>query len=186
MPAIYGQRHLITWWRGQRPTRHRWPGWLGDTGGFWGGTQDFKYHCCMLLVPAEEMRTTNSHALLPHPQGVFLGLLHSKPVHRSAVQHPVYKVLDPTPVILPDELQCFGTVGPVYSGLLAGGRVLGYILGVLRGGWRWHGSAHQGLLHGFQGYQVWGWGGRVRRAPVSRRQGRDRGRLWRLWGARLS
>ena len=157
MPAILGQRHLITWWRGQRPTRHRWRGWLGDTGGFWGGTQDFKYHCCMLLVPAEEMRTTNSHALLPHPQGVFLGLLHSKPVHRSAVQHPVYEVLDPTPVILPDELQCFGTVGPVYSGLWGGGRVLGYVLGGLRGGWRWHGGAHQGLLHGFQGYQVWGW-----------------------------
>ena len=115
MPAILGQRHLITSWRGQRPTRHRLWGWLGDMGGFWGGTQDFKYHCCMLLVPAEEMRTANSHALLPHPQGVFLGLLHSKPVHRSAVQHPVYEVLDPTPVILPDELQCFGTVGPVYS-----------------------------------------------------------------------
>ena len=74
----------------------------------------------MLLVPAKEMRTANSHALLPHPQGVFLGLLHSKPVHRSAVQHPVYEILNPTPVILPDELQCFGTVGPVYSGFLGG------------------------------------------------------------------
>ena len=115
MPAILGQHHLNTWWRGQRPTRHRWWGWLGDTGGFWGGTHDFKHHCCMLLVPAEEMRTANSHAPLPHPQGVFFGLLHSKPVHRSAVQHPVYEILNLVPVILPDELQCFGTVGPVYS-----------------------------------------------------------------------
>ena len=60
----------------------------------------------MLLDPAKEMRTANSHALLPHPQGVFLGLLNRKPVHRSAVQHPVYEILNPTPVILPDELQC--------------------------------------------------------------------------------
>ena len=87
----------------------------------------------MLLVPAEEMRTANSHALLPHPQGVFLGLLNSKPVHRSAVQHPVYEVLNPTPVILPDELQCFGTVRPVYSGFWGGGGVLGYVLGGLWG-----------------------------------------------------
>ena len=37
-----------------------------------------------LLVPAEEMRTANSHALMPHPQGVFLGLLKRKPAHRWA------------------------------------------------------------------------------------------------------
>ena len=103
----------------------------------------------MLLVPAKEMRTANSHALLPGPQGVFLGVLHSKPVHRAAVQHPVYEVLNPDPVILPDELQCFGTEGPVYSGFWGVGGVLGYVLGGLWGGWRWHGSAHQGLLHGF-------------------------------------
>ena len=74
----------------------------------------------MLLVPAEEMRTANSHALLPHPQGVFLGLLNCKPVHRSAVQHPVYEILKPTLVIVPDELQRFGTVVPVNSGLGGG------------------------------------------------------------------
>ena len=75
MPAILGQCHLITCWRGQWPTRHRLWGRLGDTGGFWGSTQDFKNHCCVLLVRAKEMRTANLHALLPHPQGVFLGLL---------------------------------------------------------------------------------------------------------------
>ena len=74
----------------------------------------------MLLVLAEEFLTANSHALLPHPQGVFLGLLHSKPAHRSAVTHPVYEVLNPTAVFLPDELQCFGTVGPVCSGFWGG------------------------------------------------------------------
>ena len=74
----------------------------------------------MLLVPAEEMRTANSHALMPRPQEVFLRLLNHKPVHRSAVQHPVYETLNPTPVILPDELQCFGTVGPVNNGFLGG------------------------------------------------------------------
>ena len=79
----------------------------------------------MLLVPAEEMRTANSHALLPHPQGVFLGLLNRKPVHCSAVRHPVYEILKPTPVILPDELQCFGTVGPMNSGFGGGGGSLG-------------------------------------------------------------
>ena len=110
----------------------------------------------MLLVPSKEMRTANSHALLPHPQGVFLGLLNRKPVHRPAVQHPVYEILNPTPVILPDELQCFGTVGPLNSGFGGGGGVLAYVFGGLWGGWRWHGSAHQGLLHGFQGYLVWG------------------------------
>ena len=156
MPAILGQCHLISCWRGQWPTRHRLWGWLGDTGGFWGSTQDIKHHCCMLLVPGKEMRTTNSHALLPHPQGVFLGLLNRKPVHRTAVQHPVHEILNPTRVILPDELQCFGTLGPVNSGFGGGGGVLGYVLGGLWGGWRWNGSAHQGLLHGFQGYQVWG------------------------------
>ena len=83
----------------------------------------------MLLVPVEEMRTTNSQSLLPHPQGVFLGLLNRKPIHRSAVQHPINKILYPTPVVVPDELQCFGTVGPVNSGFWGGGRVLGYVLG---------------------------------------------------------
>ena len=87
----------------------------------------------MLLVPAEEMRTADSHALLPHPQGVFLGLLTCKPVHRSAVQHPVYEILNPTPVILPDELQCFGTVGPVNSGF-GGGGGWGGSLGTYLGG----------------------------------------------------
>ena len=37
-----------------------------------------------------------------------------------------------------------------------GGGVLGHVLGGLWGGWRWHGGAHHGLLHGFQGYLVWG------------------------------
>ena len=60
-------------------------------------------------------------------------LLNRKPVHRSAVQHPVYKILNPTPVILPDELQCFGNVGPLNSGF-GGGGVLGYVLGGLWGG----------------------------------------------------
>ena len=120
MPAILGQCHVITCWRGQWPTRHRLWGRLGDTGGFWGSTHDFKHHCCMLLVPGKEMRTANSHALLPHPQGVFLGLLNRKLVHRTAVQHPVHEILNPTPVILPDELQCFGTVGPVNSGFGGG------------------------------------------------------------------
>ena len=129
MPAILGQCHLITCWRGQWPTRHRLWGRLGDTGGFWGSTQDFKHHCCMLLVPGKEMRTANSHALLPHPQGVFLGLLNRKPVHRTAVQHPVHEILNPTPVILPDELQCFGTVGPVNSGFGGVGGSLGTYLG---------------------------------------------------------
>ena len=155
MPAILGQRHLITWWRGQRPTRHRLWGRLGDTGGFRGSTQDFKHSCCMLLVPAEEMRTANSHALLPHLQGVFLGLLNRKPVYPSAVQHPVYEIVNPTPVILPDELQCFGTVGPVNSWFGGGEGVLGYVLGGLWGGWRWHGTAHQGFLHSLPGYLVW-------------------------------
>ena len=59
------------------------PAW--GYGGFWGSTQDFKHHCCLLLIPAQEMQTANSHALLPHPQGVFLWLLNRKPVHRSAV-----------------------------------------------------------------------------------------------------
>ena len=118
------------------------------------------------------MRTANSHALPPHPQGVFLGLLHSKPVHRSAVQHPVYEVLNPDPGILPDELQCFGTVGPVYSGFWGVGGVLGYVLGGLRGLWRWHGSGHQRLLHGFQGYLVWGW---VNVGSARRTYGRWRG-----------
>ena len=75
----------------------------------------------MLLVPAEEVRTANSHALLPRPHGVFLGLLNRNPVDRSAVQHPVYEILNPTPVILPDELQCFGTIGPVNNGFGGGG-----------------------------------------------------------------
>jgi hypothetical protein len=123
---------------------------------FWGSTQHFKHHCCMLLVPVEEMRTTNSHSLLPHPQGVFLGLLNRKPIHRSAVQHPINKILYPTPVVVPDELQCFGTVGPVNSGFGGGGGVFGYVLGGSWGGWRWHGSAHQGLLQGFEGDLVWG------------------------------
>ena len=68
MPAIPGQCHLITCWRGQWPTRQRLWGRLGDTQGFRGSTQDFKHHCCLLLVPANEMRTAHSHAL-------FLGLL---------------------------------------------------------------------------------------------------------------
>ena len=99
----------------------------------------------------------NPHALVPHPQGVFLGMLNRKPVHHSAVQHPVYEILNPTPVILPDELGCFGTVGPVNNGFGGGegGGVLGYVLGGLWGGWRWHGSAHQGLLHGFQSHLAW-------------------------------
>ena len=88
---------VITCWRGQWPTRHRLWDRLGNTGGFWGSTQDFKHHWSMLLVPAKEMRTATSHALLPHPQGVFLGLLNCKPVHRLAVQHPVYEILNPPP-----------------------------------------------------------------------------------------
>ena len=64
-------------------------GRLGYTGVFWGSTGDFKHHCCMLLVLAKKMRTANSHSLLPHPQGVFLGLLNRNPIHRSALQHPV-------------------------------------------------------------------------------------------------
>ena len=134
MPARLGQCHLITCWRRQWPTRHGLWSRLGDTGGFWGSTQDFKHHCCMLLVPAKEIRTANSHALLPHPQEVFLGLLNRKPVHRSAVQHPVNEILKPSPVIIADELQCFGTVGPVNSGFGGGGGVLGYVLGGLVGG----------------------------------------------------
>ena len=67
MHAILGQCHLITWWRGQRPTRHRLWGRLGDTGMLWGSAQDFNHHCCMLLVPAEEVQTANAHALLPQP-----------------------------------------------------------------------------------------------------------------------
>ena len=70
----------------------------------------------------------NSHALVPHPQGVFLGLMNCKPVHRSAVQHPVYERLNPTPVILPDALQCLGTVGPVNSGFRGDGGSLGMYL----------------------------------------------------------
>ena len=58
-------------------------------------------------------------------------------------------------MILPDAMHCFGTVGPVNSGFGGGGGVLGYVLGGLWGGRRWHGSAHQGLLHGFQDYPVW-------------------------------
>ena len=95
-------------------------GRLGDAGGFRGSTQDFKHHCCMHLVPADEMRTANSHALPPHAPVVFLGLLNRKPVHCSAVQHPVYEILNPTPVILPDELHCFGTVGPMNNGFGGG------------------------------------------------------------------
>ena len=95
MPAIRGKCHLITCWRRRWPTRHKLWGRLGDTGGFWGSTQDFKHQCCMPLVLVEEMRTANSHALLPHAQGVFLGLLNHKPVHCSAVQHPVYEILNP-------------------------------------------------------------------------------------------
>ena len=116
MPAILGQCHLITGGRGGGSTRQRSWGRLGDTRVFGGSREDFKQHSCMLLVPAEEMRTANSHSLLPHPQGVFLGLLNRKPIQRPAVQHPVYKILNPTPVIVPDELQCFGIVGPVNSG----------------------------------------------------------------------
>ena len=48
----------------------------------------------MLLVPAKEMRAANPHALLPHQEGVFLRLLDCKPIHGSAVQHPVYKILN--------------------------------------------------------------------------------------------
>ena len=75
------------------------------------------------------MRTANSHPLLPHPQGVFLGLVNRKALHRSAVQHPIYKILNPNPVIVPDELQCFGTVGPVNSGFGGMGGSLGTYLG---------------------------------------------------------
>ena len=156
MPAILGQCHLITGSRGRWPARNGLRGRLGDRRVFWGSTQHFKHHCCMLLVPVEEMRTTNSHSLLPHPQGVFLRLLNRKPIHRSAVQHPINKILYPTPVVVPDELQCFGTVGPVNSGFGGGGGVFGYVLGGPWGGWRWHGSAHQGLLQGFEGDLVWG------------------------------
>ena len=69
----------------------------------------------MLLVPAKEMRTARSYSLLPDSQGVFLGLLNRKPIHGLAVQRPVYKILNPTPVIVRDELQRFGTVEPVNS-----------------------------------------------------------------------
>ena len=58
-------------------------------GGVSGCREDFKHHCCMLLVPAEEMRTANSHSLLPQPHGVFLRLLNRKRIHRSAVQHHI-------------------------------------------------------------------------------------------------
>ena len=156
MPDILCQCHLIPGSRGRWPARNGLRGRLGDRRVFWGSTQHFKHHCCMLLIPVEEMRTTNSQSLLPHPQGVFLGLLNRKPIHRSAVQHPINKILYPTPVVVPDELQCFGTVGPVNSGFWGGGRVLGYVLGGSWGGWRWHGSAHQGLLQGFEGDLVWG------------------------------
>ena len=88
----------------------------------------------MLLVPAKQMRTANSHALLPHPQRIFFGLLNRKPIHRSAVQHPVYKIPKATPVIVADEPQCFGVVGSVNSGFEGGGGVLGYSLGGLLGG----------------------------------------------------
>ena len=128
MPALLRQRHLITCWREQRPTRHRLVGRFGDTAGLWGGTQDFKHHCCMPLVHAEEMRTANPHALPPHPQGVFLGLLNCKPVNFSAVHNPVYEILNPTPVILPHDLQCFGTVGRVNSGFGGVGGSLGTYL----------------------------------------------------------
>ena len=103
-------------------------GLLGIWEGVWGSTQDFKHHCNMLLVPTEEMRRANSHALLPHPQGVFLGLLNRKLIHRSAVQHPIYEILNPNPVILPDELHCFGIVGSVNTTFGGGGGVLGYVL----------------------------------------------------------
>ena len=134
MPAIWGQCHLISGSRGRWPARNGLTGRLGDGRVFWGSTQHFKHHCCMLFVPVEEMRTTNSHSLVPctvHPQGVFLGLLNRKPIHRSAVQHPITVLLYPTPVVVPDELQCFGTVGPVNSGFGGGG---GGSLGTYLGG----------------------------------------------------
>ena len=68
-------------------------GGLGDTGGFGGSRDGFKHHCRVL--PAEEMRTANPYALLTHQQGGFLGLLNRKPIHGSAVQHPIYKILNP-------------------------------------------------------------------------------------------
>ena len=109
---------------------------------FRGNTKGFKHHCCMLLVRAQEMGTANAHSLLPHPKGVILGLLDRKLIHRSAVQHQVYKILNPTPVIVPNERQCFGIVGPVNDGFQGGGGVFGYELGGLWGGWRCHGSGH--------------------------------------------
>ena len=102
------------------------------------------------------MGTANSHSLLPHPEGAFLGLLNRKQIHRSPVQHPIYKMLYLDPLVVPDELQWFGTVGPVNSGFGGAGRVLGYVLGGSWGGWRWHGRAYQGLLQGFHGDLVWG------------------------------
>ena len=87
----------------------------------------------MLLVPAEEMRTASSHSLLANTNGVFLRLLNRKLIHHSAAQHPVYKILNPTPVIVPIEPQCFGTVGPVNSGFGGVGVSLGTYLGGCRG-----------------------------------------------------
>ena len=97
MPAILGQCHLITGSRGRWPARNGLRGRLGDRRVFWGGTQHFKHHCCMLLVPVEEMRTTNSHSLLPHPQGVFLGLLTANRYIARRFSTPSTKYYTPPP-----------------------------------------------------------------------------------------
>ena len=88
MPAILGQCHVIAG-RGGGGVVDKAEGggaaWGYEGGGGWGSTYGFKHHAYVLLVLAEKMRTANSHALPPHQEGVFLGLLNRKPIHGSAV-----------------------------------------------------------------------------------------------------
>ena len=48
------------------------PAW-GYGGGVWGSTKDFKHHCCMLLVLAEEMRRLIRMPSCHTRRGFFLG-----------------------------------------------------------------------------------------------------------------
>ena len=104
MPRQWSQCHLFTGPGGggdKAEGEEVGGGGFGICGGLGGSKDGFEHPSSVLLFPAEKMRTANPHALLPHQQEGFFGLLNAKPIHGWAVQHRVYKILNPPPLGCP-------------------------------------------------------------------------------------
>ena len=81
----------------------------------------------------------------------FLGVLNRKLIHGSAIKFPVHEICHLLPVVVTDQVQCLGTVGPANYGFLGGWAVFADKCGGSRCGWLGHAGGSECLLHGYQG-----------------------------------